>query len=153
VCACGEMLSGVDSFHPYNHSLCSRCCCDLVIKVRVVGIVIRVDIIVFFIVLIDFALRRVGLVLLMTVMTATIAARSTGPIVIRSTASHNGLANPANPIVLLSFRVGIQEVLRFGRANFKRVSLLALQISRFDRGAVRQIHHTVRGAVLVFGKE
>jgi len=74
-------------------------------------------------------------------------------LVVRATASHNGLADPANPIVLFGFGIRVQEKARFRSGNFKRVALFGFQIGRLDRGARGQVHHVVRGLKLVLAKK
>jgi len=74
-------------------------------------------------------------------------------LVVGARAAHNGLADPANPIVFFTLRVGVQQVTSFGRGYFKGVSLFGFEIGTLDGGAVRQVHHAVRSRVFVFAKE
>ena len=115
---------------------------ELIIEIRIVGIVVLVNVV------------FIGFVaLLLVAAAALVVGRRRRPLVVGATAPHNGLADASNPVVLFGFRVGVEQVAGFGRADFKRVAFLGFEVGRFDRGAVRQIHHAVRAARLVFAKE
>jgi len=112
---------------------------ELIIEIRIVGIIVLVNVV------------FIGFVLLLVAAALVVGRRR--PLVVGATAPHNGLAHASNPVVLFGFRVGVEQVAGFRRADFKRVALFGFEIGRFDRGAVRQIHHAVRAARLVFAKE
>jgi hypothetical protein len=73
--------------------------------------------------------------------------------VIRTRTSNNGLSHTTNPIVLFLFGISIQQKGSFGSGNLKGMSLFGFQIGRFDCGAVRQINHSMRSAILILAKE
>ena len=77
----------------------------------------------------------------------------TSTLIVRVTAPHNALANTTNPIILFFFRVGVQQKRSFGCTNFKGISLFGLQVGGLDRRALRQVDHTVRGGIIIFGEE
>jgi len=69
--------------------------------------------------------------------------------VVRRGTSNDRLADPANPVVLFTLRIGIQQIGDFGRRNLKGIPLAGLQIGRFDGRAQCQIDHSVGCRILV----
>jgi len=114
-----------------------------IIKVGIVGIIVFVNII-----LVTFGfLIGVGVVLI-AVIVVVIAALVVGP-----GTAHNGLADATNPVVLFRLGIGIQQIAGFGRGDFERVSLFGFEVGGFDSRTVRQVHHAVRTAGLVFAEK
>ena len=124
----------------------------LIIEIRIVGIIVGINIIIGLVVLINFPVRRIRLLLLLIgIIIAIVIIPSL--IIIGPTTPNNGFTHTPNPIILLMFGIGIEQILRFGRTNFERVSFLALEIGGFDGSAVRQIHHAVGSRVFVLGEK
>ena len=113
----------------------------LIIKVWIVRVVVDVNVVVILVVIRLIVLLPIGQV------------RRSRLLVIRSAAPHNSFTHTTNPIVFGRLRIGVQQELRFGGGNFQRVSLFGFQVRRFDRGARRQINHTVRARILYGRKD
>lgn len=125
----------------------------LIIEIRIVGIVVGINIIIGLVVLINFPVRRIRLLLLLVRIVVVAIVIIPSLIIIGPTTANNGFTHTPNPIILLMFGIGIEQILRFGRTNFERVSFLALEIGGFDGSAVRQIHHAVGSRVFVLGEK